>query len=255
MNQFAERYKKLSNAALLQIIDNSEDYQTEAIEAAKSEFADRLLTGEEFESAKAENDAQSLEKQLKQERFKAFEETTKNIASSITDTLHPIQETSPSTNKVITRISLVLAILFVITLYNELGTIIFTIGNLRARSIWETVLYLVPVILLPVATFWFWQRKKSGWLLLSVFLTYSVLFAVILLYLEVKMRLSGMSTFDNLMPISPEVTSIGRLVFFAACLYFIYKNSVREIYNIDRKNIVVATGIGVLLCLVSMMTA
>lgn len=34
-----------------------------------------------------------------------------------------------------------------------------------------TILYLVPLILLPIATFLFWKRKKIGWVLLLSYLT------------------------------------------------------------------------------------
>jgi hypothetical protein len=52
MNQYTELYKPLSNSDLLKIINNPNDYQLSAIEAAKSELADRQLTEVELEKCK-----------------------------------------------------------------------------------------------------------------------------------------------------------------------------------------------------------
>jgi hypothetical protein len=44
LTNFSEYYKTISNSELLQIVENPHDYQPNAVEAAKHEFAARQLS-------------------------------------------------------------------------------------------------------------------------------------------------------------------------------------------------------------------
>ncbi len=48
LNEFAERYKEISNSELLEILENPLQYQALALEAAKSEFTTRQLSEQEI---------------------------------------------------------------------------------------------------------------------------------------------------------------------------------------------------------------
>ncbi len=47
MNEFSERYKTFTNSDLLRVIEDQADYQSEAVEAAKSEIEQRNLSDQE----------------------------------------------------------------------------------------------------------------------------------------------------------------------------------------------------------------
>ncbi|MEO6631391.1 MAG: hypothetical protein ABIN13_06700, partial [Mucilaginibacter sp.] len=101
MNQFTARYKTLSNADLLKIIDTPADYQPEAVEAANDELAARTLVDDELFAAREKNEALKQEQLLKSAKTKALQNKAQDIVYSITDTLNPIQSEKPSAPKAI----------------------------------------------------------------------------------------------------------------------------------------------------------
>jgi hypothetical protein len=246
MNQFTERYKTLSTLALLKIIDNPNDYQPFAIDAAKEELTARHISAEELALANAENDAELQEKQLKTERRNAFENKVRNIGSSIVETIHPIQQTPPSANKIITILSIVFGVLFLIEFFNEFSFIKFMLTDRAAKWGFEMVFYLLSIFFIPVAAYLFWKRKKLGWILFCAFFTYSGLSAVILFFMLLKHRTID-PAIDNLFPAASPIAPLWNTLFFSGCLWFIFKNNIREIYNIDKQTMIIATGSGVIL--------
>ena len=169
MNPFTARYKTLRNTSLLKIIDNPNDYQPLAVEAAEIELAGRLISEDEFASARAENAIEIKEKQAKNAKRTAFENKIKDISSSIIDTIHPIQQTTPSTNRMIAMLCIILGLMSVIEAFREFGFIKFMLFDARALGFIEGVFYLFLLLVLPVAVFLFWRRKKSGWVLFCIY--------------------------------------------------------------------------------------
>jgi hypothetical protein len=51
-NSFTEYYKTITNLELLEILENPDDYQPSAIEAAKNEISSRQLSDTEISEAK-----------------------------------------------------------------------------------------------------------------------------------------------------------------------------------------------------------
>src|ERR1700723_3265365 len=117
MNSFAEKYKTLSTAQLLEIIDTPENYQPLAITAAEDELLTRNLSIAEIAEARAENGARNAEKEARSEKKKAFEDKIINAAGSVIDTISPVQKTPASANRVILLISLFFGISGLLLLY------------------------------------------------------------------------------------------------------------------------------------------
>ncbi len=55
MDAFADRYKSYSNTALVGMLDNSDDYQPEALAAAQAELRGRNLSEQTILDARQEN--------------------------------------------------------------------------------------------------------------------------------------------------------------------------------------------------------
>ena len=83
LNPFSERYKKLNNSDLLDIISNPKDYQDLALEAAKLEFENRQLTDEQKEVAKSELFLKLNAKEEKRKRLMSIEEKLKYTGESV----------------------------------------------------------------------------------------------------------------------------------------------------------------------------
>ena len=109
-----------------------------------------------------------------------------------------------------------------------------------------------PLIIMPVAAVLFALREKYGWVLLSGYFTYLAVNTVVLLYFAFRHPFQPSGPIDRLLPSASVDSLVGWSVFNGGCLYFIFKKEVREIYNISKKNIMIAAGFGVLLILSSM---
>jgi hypothetical protein len=247
MNQFAERYKTFTNAQLIRIIDNQIEYQQLAIEAAENELAQRQLTDEELDILKTQNETQERENQIQKDKKEAFENKVKDITVSITDTLNPIRTASLSTNQVINRISIAFGLLFLFQAFTQIGLIVFIFTNSQSKWDFGVVAYLLPILVLPVATLLFWRRKKYGWILLFIFLIYSVLTTIVSFILDFRSQHSGVEVIDNLFPVTSPATYLMRIFLFGACLWLICKNNIREVYSINKQTILITAGIGIAL--------
>jgi hypothetical protein len=107
----------------------------------------------------------------------------------------------------------------------------------------ESMTYLLPLTLLLVATIAFWKRKKIGWILLTIFLTYSAVNAIWLLFQSYNWRPSGYGVLDNLFPEPSPAIYITKLLFVAGTLYVLSKKDMREVFSIDNQKMVTTIGI------------
>ena len=184
------------------------------------------------------------EKQIKIEKYKVFEDKVKIIGFSIADELNPIKTGILSPDKIISRISILFGILFLFQAFTQFGLILFIFTDKSSKWDFSIVLYLLPYILLPVAVFLFWRRKKSGWILLAIFLVYSALITIVTFLMELRARNPGESGIDGLFPATSPVTYLVRLFIYCGCLWLICKNNIREIYAINNRNLLITIGIG-----------
>ena len=248
-NQFAERYKTLGVRDLLKIIDNPGDYQPAAVEAAENELTTRHLSKIELADAVTQNEQDKIEQQAQADSKNAFGNKVKATAVTLADAINPIQQTPPSINRVINILSAVYAILFLVQVFSEFDLMNFMLTSKEAKWNIDLIPYLLPLTLLPIATALFWRRKKWGWGLLGVFLSYSVLGSLVLYFMLLKYTPVSPAV-DNLAPISAS-SAIYHIAFFAACLWFLFKREIREIYQIDKRMIILTVGMGALLTMLT----
>lgn len=249
MNAFAERYKSLSTAELLKVIDCPSDYQPAAVDAAESELNQRKLTSLELEQAKVENQVQKKEKQQRTDKNIAVEKKIKDLGFSIADIINPIQTTPPSANRIITILSVVFSALFLYQIFNQFGFIRFLLTNKNAKWGLDMAFYFLPLFLLPSAIFLFWKRRKLGWMLFNIFFTFSALGAAALFISAVKLNRTD-DLIDNILPTPSPVSMLWNLIFFGGCLWVIYKNDIRMIYSVDKRAITISTIVGIILTVI-----
>ncbi|MCK4661466.1 MAG: hypothetical protein KAT68_01265 [Bacteroidales bacterium] len=250
MNQFTERYKSYSNAELLKIIENSSNYQPEAVETAKNEIEQRQLTDKELKEAELELETQRQEKIKKNERRQNIENKVKEFGTSIVDTVNPIQQTIPTAQRLIRLITIMFGLISLYQFYKEFGILKFMFGN--NGGIWDfsIVFYFLPLFLVPTATILFWFRKKLGWILLGTYLTYSAVNSIGLLIQTWNMEPIGIPAFDDIFPQTSPITYILTFLFFVGTMWVISKENVREIFAINRKTMMMTIGIVSILTIV-----
>ncbi|MEM7108944.1 MAG: hypothetical protein AAF519_12020 [Bacteroidota bacterium] len=243
MNQFTERYKTFSNSDLLRVIDNQSDYQPEAVEAAKTEIDQRNLSDQEMTEAKDELETERQKKQKLNEKRAEVEQKVKTIGTSIFDTINPIQKSAPTAEKLIRLITIVFGLITVVKWYNELGLVKFMLTDDTGGWDLSMIEYFLPLILLPAAVILFWLRKKSGWILMAVYLTYSAISAFGLIIMTWNMEPLGIPALDSLFPQTSSTTQILTTLFFGVTLWVMTKKEIKEHYDINRQTMIAAIGI------------
>lgn len=237
MNQFTERYKQASNTELLKIIENSDDYQLLAVEAAKTELDFRKLTNSELNSAKEELSLERQDYEQKKQKKQGRIDKVKNIASSAIDNLNPIQESTLKTDKLINLISLVFGGIALYQIIKEFGMLKFMFSG-QGEWDFSMVLYFLPLILIPTASILFWLRKKFGWILLSYYLCFSAVNSISLIIMTWNMKPTGNAALDSLFPITSPSVYVMTSLFFVGTLWVINKQDLRQKFQIDKKTMI-----------------
>lgn len=233
LTNFSKYYKTISNSELLHILENPDDYQPLAVEAARQEFADRQLSDTEINEARESLIAKQSEKEKQAQRVKIIENKVKNTGHTLIDTLNPIQAGPPSTDKVIRLIVVVFGGLFLYMLIRDYDALKAYAKDITSSPLVSSVA-LYPYIILPVAVLTFWKRKPLGWTLLALFLTFSSVVMLWTIFHILSWKPYDAAGLENLFP-RPSLTAyVIPLFFFAGMLYVICRQNVREVYSINK---------------------
>jgi len=250
MTEFTELYKKLSDSELLTIIAESTKYNPIAVETAKLEIENRQLTEQELNQAKSKIYEKENAKKIEVEKRKQREEIFKEKTSTLFDTINPIQNGIQTPEKIIRLTILIFGGLAIYRLYQQLG--MFQIIFYEGFSDWDLsmVEYFFPIIILPVAIILFWKRNKIGWILLSIFLTYSAFNAIVLFLMNFGRQPSGIPALENIFPtVSPAVYII-TLLFFGGFLFLNCKQGVRNIFKVSKQTMIATIGLTIIVNLI-----
>jgi len=235
MNQFTERYKTITNADLLRVIENQSDYQPEAVEAAKTEINQRNLSDEELTEAKRELEAERQEYQKQNEKKTEAQQKVKTLGTVVFDTINPIQKSAPTAERLIRLITIVFGLIAVYKWSSQFGLVKFMLTDDLAGWDLSMVEYFLPLIILPVALIIFWARKKSGWILMAAYLTYSATSAFGLIIMTWNMEPLGIPALDSLFPQTSTTTQILTTLFFGGTLWGLTKKEIKEHFSIKRQ--------------------
>ena len=245
---FNESFKTYSNAELLRVIENPDDYQLQAVETAKAIFSDRQLSEMELKMAKDELEIERQERLRKEQQKRTVEEKVKNIGKSVFDRINPLQKKTPETT--IKIISILCGVFFLFQVYKEFGLLRFMFTDSYAEWDFSMILPFLPFIVIPTAILLFYLRKKSGWILLTIVLIYVASSVIGQFILGIKMngKLTGISTFDNLIP--PTTLLVYMLGFFlgiSGIIGVISRKEIRIIYSISQRTMILTIAIPALL--------
>ncbi len=243
-NNFTTLYKTWTTDKLLDIVDNPTDYQPLAVEAARQEIDSRQLTQEQLTDAKAEQDLRRQDKASKQQKIKDIEEKFKSVGSALADTFNPIQKDTPTTDKFIKLISLFIGGLFLYQLYKEFDMLKFMFTDDGGKWDFSMVLYFAPFIILPTAGLLFWFRKKIGWALTTIYFSYTAAGAILLFVSALNRQPTGNQALDTLFPVVSPTVYVGTFLLFGGLTWTLCKENMREVYQVDKKSMFIALGIG-----------
>lgn len=247
MNQFSERYKSFSNSDLFRVIGNQSDYQAEAIEAAESEINSRSLSDREIREAKWDLESEEKEKQKQNEKRAKVERKVRTLSTSVFDTIKPFQESPPTTVRQIKLITFVFGLNALFKWYNQFGLVEFMLIDNSAEWGLSLMEPFLPMILLPLALILFWLRKRSGWVLITAYLTYSTMLAIGQAIVIWRMGPFSEPVLDSLIPRIVPSGQILIAMFFGGLLWLLRKGEIREHYSVSKQSSMATIGIAAVL--------
>jgi len=233
-NNFSEYYKTVSNAELLSILDKPAGYQEAAIEAAKKEFLDRNLSAQEIKEARQVLFERHAQKLKQREKVKEVEDKIKRTGQTLFDRLNPFHQGISLTEKSIRMIVFSFSVLFLYLFIKEFKITLLYIKYFTESPL-DSSFYLLPYLLLPIATFIFWKRKRIGWILLSSFVVFATVVTLVMLIQSFLWKPSGYAVFDNLFPRPSTAAYIIPLILFIWTLYVLCKTNIREAFSINNQ--------------------
>jgi hypothetical protein len=240
-NPFTTTYKSLSTDKLLDIIENSGDYQAVAVEAAQLEIESRKLSQEQLAEARALQTVRQTERAKKQERSEALENKLKTFGTSIAGTLNPIKPEPPTTRRHINLILLIITALLLYHLYNYFGLLKYMLTNEEAE--WDlSMIYLFSALpILAVIITLFWQRKRSGWILATVYFSYktSETIAGVIIAL---IYYTGADR-ESFLPMASPL-QLGTILLFGGLTWTLCRANIREAYKIQKQSMIISLSIG-----------
>jgi hypothetical protein len=233
-NNFSEYYKTISNAELLAILDTPEDYQPDAIEAARFELMNRQLTEVEIIEANQINLSIQEKKVNQYEKEAAIKNKVKNTWTIFIETLNPIQTGIQTAEKIIRFILVVYGLYylyFLITTYPALP------GFFRDLTLSPLggFLELLPFWVWPLALLLFWKRKRAGWIMFTFYLGLTSLFIItelISLTIGNQPKYEVFEEYTN-----PPISSLIQLLMLAATFYMLCKPLIRNEFSVNKDKV------------------
>lgn len=235
MNQFTDKYKTLPNLDLIKILDNSKDYHPGAIEAAKAEVSLRNLDKEELNQIKLIlNDLKEKEKQ-KFTELKEREQRVKKLGKDLFKKIDPSKNESPNREAFILALTLIFSLLSIIQIFTSLGYLEGLIKSSATEWDASIIINIVHLLLIPVSTVLFWQRKTLGWILLMGIFTLIVSVNIPFLiteYIPVVYH-TQIVVFDYY---TNPYWGFTFNIFYIACFFILINREIRAYYKISRTN-------------------
>lgn len=231
-NPFADYYKTISDSELLAILGNPQDYQPAALDAAKAELESRQLSETAILEARHSLVEKELEQAAEREKRKMMEEKLKAAGSGFIESLNPAQKDIPATEKMIRWIVVVLGVLY---LYELISNIQLHLANLQdlPKYPFKLGLYFVLLLLLPAALILFRKRKPAGWILLVIYLVFSLVAVCWFFFITYKMQASGVLQIRDLVSVSSLLTSVFQLLLFSGTIYVVTRKDMRDLFSIS----------------------
>lgn len=251
---FSAYYKTISDTELLTILDKPEDYLPEAIEAATNELASRQLTDEEKIIAKAPLEYAQLKQKKQAEKIKAIESTVKSSAGSFLGFLNPVSLNMNEPRHVIGFITIMFSFFFLNNFFSEYSLHVAYIKDFN-RFPEESTVYLLPHILWLMAIITFGLRKKVGWILLVIFLSFLTMSTFWMFMSDFNRGRSQYSVFNEMFEHVSVTTFLITMLFIAGNLYVLCKKKIRDVYSVSSHTAKVAIGFTMLLTFFYLLSA
>lgn len=232
LNPFIERYKDLSNVELLDIIDNPSDYQPIALQAAEEILKLRNPSNAEMEFAEAQLELKKRERRQQVEKRLDLEKGIRSKIDLILNTFNPISAEKSSAERIILLLVIIFGMRAISIFVNQYDMIRYALVDSTFGWYFGKVELITLTLYRPISLVLFWLKKRIGWMMFSIYLTYSLTNVLsILLSSFGNENLAYTSLNPLFQPRSNSIYLFASL-FLAGALWAICTPRIREVYGI-----------------------
>jgi hypothetical protein len=226
-NPFADKYKTLPTAKLLEIIENSHNYQALAVDAAKQELTGRT----DVEIAQQEFKETTSQTQQQEELNQKKRQLIQDKASTIFEYADPFTNKTPEKSIVI--LCVVLSILFLYKAVTSISFLILMFSDI-AEADYSTYWFFIEFFYLPVNIYFLWKKNKTGWYMFLIWLIYQIIIDITYLYMTSQLP-DVDSSFTQIIELPSASSYIFKLLIHLAFVYFMLKASIRNLFQIENE--------------------
>jgi hypothetical protein len=245
-NPFSQYYKTVSDSELLSILENTEDYQEAAVEAAREELQSRQLPPAQLESLKTQLLEKKEAAELARKKKEDVRQAIKDGSLSVLESLNPIHAELPSAEKILRYIIILWGIFTLISLITDYGLELDALKQFPFHPFLNSLI-LFPYIILPVSLFYLCKREPLGWTLFVIFLTFSFLSSLLNFGYALTWKPSGIKWMDDVF--KPSLfRPIRQLLMVGGTFYAMCRLQMKELFLIEDKKMWITVGTTAALC-------
>jgi len=241
MSSFEVHFRNLSDFKLVRILEESENYEQEAVVAARLELERRQLPDEDYERVRERIRKEKEKKNRQKEGIKAAKAIAEIGLEEAGRLLHPMEHKSTRTILKIIAGYLILSALFAI--FSQLGYLTLMITE-SAFSPVELLSILVIPMLELIGGILLWVRRKYGWVLVVASSTFTAIFSAA--NISMLLRYTFRRRSENLEGLIIDIVDLTDLpgynlemqviwlLLFGGIVFYLFSKKVRSIFNVSQ---------------------
>jgi hypothetical protein len=227
-NRFSELYKEYSLSELLEILADSEDFQPEAVQAAKAELELRNADPELLAEARLHV---NNKRAIRIEKIKKQEALTNSMKEHGKGILHSLNPANNDSVGLRIRITAFLLILLLCHYFNRDYNAMINVSYLYDNDLTGAIFLIAPYFFAPVGIFYFWRKQKFGWSIIAIWLAYYAASSSIFLYADFYFR----SQYPEFAPMPDMVSNTLKTAIPAGLLAYINTSGIIAAFRISEK--------------------
>ena len=249
MNNFYDKFLNKSNAELLKIIQNSNDYRKEAVQSAKDIIESRKLSQDEIDNAKEEIKNQRLAREKEKLIKKEADQKIKEKGLSIVDPINPLKSNLSGTERSIRILTILIGLILLYGVFETYGTITYQkTDKSSVLRLSELLFYILPLTIIAIGLVLFHKRNRNGWTIFTSLFTLTTSLSFMNLLMAYTSGTNGNYYVDSLFPSS--TSSLGGIFINGACLWFLCRENTRNAFSVSKNWILPVLGF-ILIILIS----
>jgi hypothetical protein len=213
---FPEQFKSYSNIELLKILQRPDDYQPEAVQAARNLLSEREVSPEELDEVQMHFQALDDDAAAKSERLNNYRNTVEDFLEPV---IHPTREVGVAKWLKVFLVAVIVQYMFVI--YESVAQIIQTL-RCGYCSFYIAVFAMLNLLYVPAVFYLLYKKRRWGWIILFADNLFSVISKVS----------SSLTYYQYVQPTIIDSGFLLIILFKIALLFFLWKKEVAHLFGV-----------------------